>query len=739
MVQTNVIRLLKTLVYLSIFLKSFSFFSQAVTLDWAFSIGTASNENANSIASDNSGNVYITGHFENTVDFNPGAGTNNLTAAGARDIYILKLDPNGNFIWAKRIGSTGTDAGTAISIDNNGDVWVTGTFAGTVDFNPNAGTNNLIASGATDLFILKLDNAGNYIWAGNCGGGTQITSTNKIVFDASNNVYIAGRYRATVDFNPNAGTFNLSSIVVNRSSGYVLKLNDNGTFVWAVSYGGAENLTVVGQSLDNASNLIVSGRFRGTVDFDPGAGTNNITATDAGGSINDLYILKLNSLGNFINVQTIGNGIDDMKPHAVETDIANNIYSLGLFTGTVDFNPGAGTFNQTGTSALETIYVLKLNASGNFSWCNTRDVGGSMTGVGGYGDMVVSDGGSVIFSERMGSGTIDFDPGPGTFNLTGINNDGRHGSITIYDTSGNFVDAGLIGTPSKKLDLNASGSIHYATGLGISNAMDFDPTAGTFLVNANQGSINIVIAKFNGCIPPSITIPNSGNLCVGDTLLLQPDSNGTWSSSNPTVAIINDSGVLIGVSTGTTNVTYTNTSTGCSSDPSAGLITVGTISSPTGTGGNTSICGGQYFVFPSRSCGAGTVVWYDNDTAGGTAYTDSVQPTSTTTYYPFCEDGSCSSITGDSAIATVTCFPTVFSGSTWTWTGCTDTNWFNPCNWDRGSIPNTTSLVIIPPTANDPTISSGTANCFDITIQSSLGAVINLNSGSGGVINILKP
>ena len=203
--------------------------------------------------------------------------------------------------------------------------------------------------------------------------------------------------------------------------------------------------------------------------------------------------------------------------------------------------------------------------------------------------------------------------------------------------------------------------------------------------------------------------------------------------------IINDSLFIVSNADSSDSLPLNQDSISSRCSPNRSIISIENFLpvTPTGTGGNNSVCGSNYFIFPVRNCATGTIEWYDNDSAGGISFTDSVQPSTTTTYYPFCNDSSCLSPAGDSAI--VTCSPTVFSGSTWTWTGCTNTDWFNPCNWDRGSIPNTTSFVVIPPTANDPTISSGTANCFDITVQSSLGAVVNLNSSSGGAINILKP
>lgn len=131
-----------------------------------------------------------------------------------------------------------------------------------------------------------------------------------------------------------------------------------------------------------------------------------------------------------------------------------------------------------------------------------------------------------------------------------------------------------------------------------------------------------------------------------------------------------------------------------------------------------------------------TTRWYENDSGTGIFYTgSSVSPSSTTTYYPFCS-GSCLSASGEPITVTVEC-PVSGSGSIWNWTGCKNSDWFNVCNWDRGSIPTTFSNVIVPNSPNNPIINGGTADCFDITILSNLGAEVTITNS--GFLNITKP
>src|SRR5262249_36288313 len=160
-----------------------------------------------SIAVDASGNVYTTGYFTGTADFDPDAGVFNLTAAGSFDIFVSKLSASGNFVWAKVMGGGSDDLGQSISVDASGNVCTTGYFTGTADFDPGAGVFNLTAAGYYDIFVSKLDASGNFAWA-KAIGGTGGDEGYSIAIDSSGNVYTTGAFGGTVDFDPNAGVFN---------------------------------------------------------------------------------------------------------------------------------------------------------------------------------------------------------------------------------------------------------------------------------------------------------------------------------------------------------------------------------------------------------------------------------------------------------------------------------------------------------------------------------------------------
>jgi hypothetical protein len=138
----------------------FSIASLAQNFNWVKSLGGTMHDGGTSIARDGSGNIYVTGNFLGTGDFDPGPGTYDMHASSniwPGDISLTKLDAKGNFVWAKRIGGNGSDNSGCVTLDANGNIYIVGEFSDTVDFDPGTGTYNLISAGLVDGFITKLD------------------------------------------------------------------------------------------------------------------------------------------------------------------------------------------------------------------------------------------------------------------------------------------------------------------------------------------------------------------------------------------------------------------------------------------------------------------------------------------------------------------------------------------------------------------------------------------------------
>ena len=225
------------LIFYSVLLIFNSAFSQ--NLQWAKQISGDGIGNASLVITiDASENVYTIGSFAGTVDFDPGSGVFNLTATGNSDIFINKLDASGNFVWVKSFGGPEYDTGRSIVLDSSGNIYTTGTFGGTADFDPGLGVYNLTTSGIADgVFISKLDASGNFVWAKKIGGGCYCDYY-FIAVDGTGNVYTTGSFDGTQDFDPGPGVFNLTS--TGWSDTFISKLDSAGNFVWAKRIGGVD-------------------------------------------------------------------------------------------------------------------------------------------------------------------------------------------------------------------------------------------------------------------------------------------------------------------------------------------------------------------------------------------------------------------------------------------------------------------------------------------------------------------
>lgn len=387
----------------------------AGNLIWVRSMGGYLHDEANSIFVDDSGGVYTTGSFTRTVDFDPGPGTSNLTAAGGlagNDMFVLKLDSAGNFIWAKGIGGNNSykTKCKSIALDDSGNIYTTGEFRGNVDFDPGAGISNLTSSAGSqshDAFILKLNTAGNFIWAKNMGGYLVDIESNSITVDNSGNVYTTGSFYRTVDFDPGTGTNYLTSAGLRDV--FISKLDAAGNFIWAKNMGRNSDDRSFSIALDASGNVYTTGTFTDTVDFDPGAGTSNLTAVGFG----DIFISKLDAAGNFIWAKSVGGNFGDVG-RSLALDGSGNVYTTGVFVDIVDFDPGAGINNLTSAGGSD-MFILKLDSAGNFIWA--KRIGGANLTI---GSSIVVDGSGNLYTTGYFLGNSDFDPGVGTSNLTSL-------------------------------------------------------------------------------------------------------------------------------------------------------------------------------------------------------------------------------------------------------------------------------------------------------------------------------
>lgn len=283
-----------------------------------------------SIVADNSGNVYTTGNFEGTVDFDPGPGVFML-GHGPTTAFVLKLDANGNFVFARDFECNYYSAAYYLKVDNVGNLYVSGTFGGTIDCDPGPAVYNL----TTDLnsftaYIIKLNAAGNFVFAKKDVGGP-------FVVDASQNIFTFDRYLSKYD-----------------ASGNHLWTKTTGASPF--SFDLSNHVSPI--DIDTAGNVYINSLFRYTQDFDPGPGVFTMSTFD-GGYNSDVFFSRFDNDGNFVWAKKIGGYFEDL-PHCIILDAGGNIYSTGVYYGIVDFDPGPGVYTVIAPH-LSDVYVHKMD------------------------------------------------------------------------------------------------------------------------------------------------------------------------------------------------------------------------------------------------------------------------------------------------------------------------------------------------------------------------------------------
>ncbi|MBC7413060.1 MAG: T9SS type A sorting domain-containing protein [Bacteroidia bacterium] len=318
---------------------------------WAKQFSGQLDEVGTAICADEQGNVCTSGYFLDNVDFNPGAAVLNLNSSGQFSPFVVKLDKNGNFLWAKKLSGARS---YAIRTDKQNNLYAGGDFWQAADFDPSTtGTTTLTPKGDYDVFITKLDSNGTFGWASSYGTSkTDYLRLSAMSVDNGGSVYITGAFTDTLHNSTDTATLR----AIGESDIFILKFNANGKLAWAKQVGNVKtgNYTSTNAgwkvALDAQAKVYTIGNYsagNNAIDFNPNAGVYNITSVS--GNNSGLFILKLDSTGKFNWVGKYA-GLN-VYCDAVCIDNANNIYTTGSFNGTVDFNP---SLNASDTFSLKT-------------------------------------------------------------------------------------------------------------------------------------------------------------------------------------------------------------------------------------------------------------------------------------------------------------------------------------------------------------------------------------------------
>lgn len=466
---------------LSCFILSFSML-HAQQYDWAKSFGTPGSDYSYATAVDTLGNVYVTGMFSDTIDLNPGPATFNRIANGMTDVFIVKLDSTGKFLWGTSFGSIYNDYVYGIDTDDLGNVYTAGEYGGWTDFDPGIGVDSIYGYGGGDIFIHRMDSAGNYNWARTMGS-VYTDKPNDIHVDHIGNVYVTGLFRNIIDADPGPLTRFISS-----AGGYdvfALKFNSVGQLIWAESFGGPMDDMGTAIIADDQGITTITGSFQGTADLWPGTGVENVTSAGSA----DVFIVQLGNFGGFMWAETFGNSATDFSED-IEFDLMGNILVAGYFIGTLDFDPDTSVY-QVSSNSIDG-YVLKVTSTGDFVWVKTI---GGFQGQKVY-DLAIDEDGS-IYTAGTFTGLSDFDPSSGTYYINSTLDDAFIQKMT---SNGDFLWANAISGPSSdvafSIDVGKAKNV-YTSGYYTFSA-DFDPSTSHDTLTSN-GGYDAFLHKMSQC------------------------------------------------------------------------------------------------------------------------------------------------------------------------------------------------------------------------------------------------
>ena len=368
-------------------------------LVWAKRDGVGNITRAFDLAVDSSGNTYVTGFFDSSVNtiFGPNE-TNETTLTRNNDgdtfirtnIFVAKFAADGNLVWVKRTEGVAAHVGSGIAVDDSGNVYVTGTYSGIAIFGPGeAGETTLTSDNPSifaenEIFVAKYTGDGDLIWA-KSAGGPNFDRGFHIAVDGSGNAYVTGFFDGTATFGlGEAGETTLTS----DNSRFLAKYTTNGDLVWVKADAGGDialdnsgNVYVTGGfsvtkhtpdgdpiwskrlggrgngiAVNSSDNAYVTGFFEGSATFGPGE-ANETTLTSDGGV--DIFVAKFTTAGDLIQVKRAGGTTND-SGFDIAADNSGNAYVTGFFSSTATFGPG-----EANQAMLTSVDSENLNGEGD--------------------------------------------------------------------------------------------------------------------------------------------------------------------------------------------------------------------------------------------------------------------------------------------------------------------------------------------------------------------------------------
>jgi hypothetical protein len=486
---------------------------------WGHSFGGSGSDFGEGMVLDASGNVYTIGMVNASVNFGSGANPTH----GSTDALVTKHNISGQLTWFTLLGGTGADDGTAITLDSAGNIYVTGAFHNTIICGP----DTLVAQGE-DIFIAKLNPAGQIVWGRKAGSSTTTSADlgYAVSYSYIDNTIVISGYVQSVN-----STF--GPYVINSSSAVLAKLDVNGNWLWAYP---------VGSGTGNLGNDIA---------IDP---SGDIYLTGSLAAI--MYLKRYTSAGAVVwttSASTSSSG------KSIALDQSGNIYVSGTHSTGISF----GAYYIPPPSNGAGGFWVKYNSSGTDQFAqglSSSSINCSSIAVNSSGDIFVAG----SFNGSLYSDTTFL------FDIYLGNTDGY---VAKYNAAGALVWMKQVGTSQNDI---LYGLTLYGTRIYITGYVSGTPNASFGSITfPSYGGPDVILAQFNDCSPPytSVTPGFYLSTCEGDTIHLEstttsssytyqwqgngaPLSNGTGTSIDIIGTALNSGAYAVQISTA--GCTYTS-------------------------------------------------------------------------------------------------------------------------------------------------------------------------------------
>jgi hypothetical protein len=531
----------------------FAKYDSVGNLLWSRIIGGSAIDNGVGIAINKSGSIYITGTYQKIADFDPSPSIYTLTTLyNSYNTFIAKYDLNGNFVFAKPIECDDAIFGFSIEIDDSSNVYLSGDFKGTADFDPSVFTATLTGYGFSsnpqyDCYFAKYDSLGNYKYVRQIGGAGDDGNT-LMSIDSIGSVYISGLFSGSVDFDITSGVYILNSLT---GYNFLAKYDAAGNLLYAKNI--AVN-AITSSKKDKVGNVYIAGYFYGTADLDLSSALGTFTSQPGYYSS---FFAKYDSNGNYIFSKVF-----DTKGYSgisLDIDTTNSIFIGGSFSGTVDFDDSPSVANLSSMGSIDA-YVAKYTASGNYAYA--KAFGGTLDDR--ITPVCVSRNGSNLILSGTFNGVVDFDPSASIAPLNSGTLAGlfiaSYNSCMFPATQTSFNALNFCEANSTNLIAQSSGVINWYSSLSSSISLSTGSVYTTPILSASNYSYYIegstcssgrAMQVVNVNPTPTIIV-NSGYVCFGNSYTLAPSGAQTYTITGGLSVVsptISSSYSIIGTST----------------------------------------------------------------------------------------------------------------------------------------------------------------------------------------------